>query len=758
LKINQEFQMVPRPTTTRLLQCVLFTVALISGSVFAAEQCALTFSGCPQDFNGDTIRVPDNVTKLYSLVHACNASQTIHIGGTGGTSSILFVIDNTGSMKGTGGNDPTGARFNVVKDLLDTIIAKQPNAEVGLVVFREHLFFDTTTTQWYTPYFKALHPVLDSEPDQAYLPFLGLSQIYNGKRGIDIIDSILKTDATGGDLVYQPLYRNVRPNIGTGETNINGAFIGAKQAFLSAKNPSDHQFMIFLSDGEATGHWQAGLDPFWYDTPAGVAGLPTTFTVFFNKAGNQPASLTTMTNNVKVNGYSSSNPQSNIWSLTGVNYSTLMTLLMNNVIQNILVSGNPSKMVVNGVTSTIYVDSTFFFTDSFLIAETPTPMSMNISYRYVNPTTNILTDTIVRINFYIQRSPLVTSLPAGSGEVCQTVTGPVGSIPVTATLLDNNHNGYLDEIDITWTVDSTITGTPSVTQFIQSLVITTLDGQKDTLHAASLQFDLASKTIHIILTENTKGYETGWLADSLVKLTNYPMTGSGSPFVIVSWVDSAAPVIKSVCFQPMPSGDSLHVVFSEPLFGKAPFVTYDTVFTGSGPKLLSDASTVTPAPQGDMVSYGYPTGTLSNSDSLVERTRPKFKLDPCGNVPLVSSYVIGGNPFIPGKTLVPGPNGTLIPGTRIEVAINPALLAHFQNGQITGKITILDAVGNVVRDTAMVKDKAAPATKPKLVWVWDGKTNGGSRAAPGTYLSRILIKDEKTGDKQSIKMNVGIKR
>jgi hypothetical protein len=149
---------------------MLWALAM-SGALFAADICELTFSGCPENFNGQTITVPDNVVKISSLVHACKASQTLHIPGTGGTSSILFVIDNTGSMRGNNGNDPTGARFTVVRDLLDTIMAKQPDAEVGLIVFREHLFFDTTTTQYYTQYFKAFHPVMDSEPDQAYLPF-----------------------------------------------------------------------------------------------------------------------------------------------------------------------------------------------------------------------------------------------------------------------------------------------------------------------------------------------------------------------------------------------------------------------------------------------------------------------------------------------------------------------------------------------------------------------------------------------------------
>jgi hypothetical protein len=742
------------------MYCALILAAIFSGPLFADEQCALTFSGCPQAFDGDTLRVPNNVTKLYSMVHACNASQTIQVGGGGGTCSIIFVIDNTGSMKGSGGNDPTGARFTVTKALLDTIYAKEPQAEVGLVVFREHLFFDTTTTEYYTKYFKTLHPTLDNQPDQAYLPFMGLSQTYDGKQGIDIIKDILTTDATGGDLVYQPNWTEPTG----GETNINGAFIGVKQAFQSAKNPKENQYVIFMSDGDPEGTNQANLDPHWFDTPAGCANMPTTFTVFFLKNnGAAPADLVTMTTNIQNNGYSTSNPKSNIWPLTNVNYTNLMTLLMNNVITNLLLSGNPSKMVLNGTTSTIYVDSSFFFADSFAIADTPTSVNMGITYRYVNPKTQILSDTVIAINFYIQRTQQ-TTLPAGVGEVCQQVTGPVGSIPVTATLLDNNHNGHLDEIDIKWTVDSTITGTPTVAQLIQSLVITTLDGKKDTLHAASIQMDLANNTIHIMLTENTGNvYETAWQPNPAISLTNYPMTGSGSWFVITAVIDGAAPVIKSVCFQPAPGGDSLHVEFSEPLLGKNPPVAGDTLHTPGGPLPMSAAGTVTPAPQGDMASYGFTNGKLSNSDSLiVEGNRPAFPLDPCGGVAIVSNYVVGPSPFNPRTTIVPpalrNPNGTSPTGTVIVVDINPAMAGHLQSNDITGTVTILDAVGNVVVEkTSMYTDVKVNNPPKMLIWAWDGKTRSGSWAAPGTYLARIVITDSKTGAKQSIHLNVGVR-
>ena len=429
-QVNQGISMV-KSFFGKILHRSAICMLMASGALFAVDRCELTFTGCPETFNGDTIVVPDNVVKMYSQVHACNAPQTIHTGGTGVPASILFVIDNTGSMKGVNGNDPTGARFNVIKDLLDTIVKSQPDAEVGLLVFREHLFFDTSTSQfYYTKYFKALSPELDGEPYQAYLPFMKLGQTYDGKQGIDIIKDILTTDATGGDLVYQPSYRSLRPlPISNGETNINGAFIGAKQAFLSATNPKEQQYIIFFSDGEYAGPTQAGLDPNYFTTPTGAANVPATFTVYFSSQGTRPPTLVTMTDNIKANGYSASNPRSNLWTITA-SYSSLMSVLMQNVISTILLSENPTKMTLNNKTSTIYIDSSFFFTDSFSLTNDITFFSMSITYHYVNPLTNISLDSIVPVSFYIKKSSQVTLLPPAVSEICYPGAPIItGSVP-----------------------------------------------------------------------------------------------------------------------------------------------------------------------------------------------------------------------------------------------------------------------------------------------------------------------------------------
>jgi len=129
-----------------------------------------------------------------------------------------------------------------------------------------------------------------------------------------------------------------------------------------------------------------------------------------------------MTTNIKANGYSSSNPESNLFTIQA-SYALLMTLMMNNVMSTVLDNGNPEKMVLNGSTSTIYIDSdsSFLFADSIPLANDITFFTMQITYRYTNSLTSLLTDTVVTITFYVQKSAQ-TSLPPGTDLTsCQAV-------------------------------------------------------------------------------------------------------------------------------------------------------------------------------------------------------------------------------------------------------------------------------------------------------------------------------------------------
>jgi hypothetical protein len=333
----------------------------------------------------------------------------------------MFVIDHSGSMTGEGGsqgNDRTGSRYTVTMDLLDTLFKYQPNAEVGIVVFRCYLFFDTSSTEYYNVYFKTLPQVVDSNPDQAYLQLLTLNADYGGRMGIDIIKDVIDTQTVAGsngtytDLVYEPTFSTA--GSGNGTTNINVAFMGAKDAFKSAKNPPNQQFVIFFSDGEPAGAIQAGLPQNDFQNGANV---PTTFTVYFTSRTTAPASLQTMTNNIQTNGYSTSNPQSALWPLQ-TSHDALLNLLMGDVISSILVSAPPSQLGVNGVfTSTSFVNNSFTFLDRFPLQPDVTTFNLNFSYTLYDSTNNTVNDTQVVANITVQRRPGAT-VPSGIKTNC----------------------------------------------------------------------------------------------------------------------------------------------------------------------------------------------------------------------------------------------------------------------------------------------------------------------------------------------------
>jgi hypothetical protein len=386
---------------------VFFSLIALS---YSSEVCDFTFTACPESFNGDTIVVPEQIVALSSSIKACSTTISSSITGSSLPPSIMFVIDHSGSMTGTGGdgksNDPTGSRFTVVNSFLDSIYKKQPNAEVGVTVFNEHLFFDKSTSAYFSTYLNTLPTTYDGEPNQAYLKMLKLNQTYGTKKGIDVIKDVLATkDSTyNGNkfvtLVNQPSFKFAV------STNINVGFIAAKDAMKSAVNPAERQFVIFFSDGEPQGTNQAGLPI--NDFQKGT-GMPTTFTVYFTPNNNAPTSIQTMTQNIRNNGYSSTNPKSNLWAIQ-TNHDALLNLLMDNVIKTILISGDPNSMVINGITSITATDTSFVFSDRFPLSATSptTPFNATIKYKFTDPQTNKTRDSSIVLNFVVKRSKNAT--------------------------------------------------------------------------------------------------------------------------------------------------------------------------------------------------------------------------------------------------------------------------------------------------------------------------------------------------------------
>jgi hypothetical protein len=91
-------------------------------------------------------------------------------------------------------------------------------------------------------------------------------------------------------------------------TNINSGFDAAKDAMKSSKWEKQKQFVIFISGVEANRPQDGTKNDF-------VKGIdvPTTFTIFFSRDERVPQSIQLMTDNIKQNGYSASNPLSRVW-------------------------------------------------------------------------------------------------------------------------------------------------------------------------------------------------------------------------------------------------------------------------------------------------------------------------------------------------------------------------------------------------------------------------------------------------------------
>jgi hypothetical protein len=418
----------------RLALCA--AISLWAAASARGEQlCEMRLLSCPENFSGDTIDVPESIIALSSRIFSCEPTSVVEgVVDTSSPPSIFFIIDHSYSMMGLGnthpGNDVYGARFSVTRDLLDTIYAQQPDAEVGLAVFREKLFFDDRDNGL----FETLD---DARGHEAFMPLIRLNQTYDGKTGIEHLRDILRTDTVTlhnqvrdidvecADLAYQPRFSTI------GNTNINDPFDAARQAFGAAANPPHNRFIIFLSDGEpyptdaatagefgceAVEECHGGAPPFTFRDGANV---PATFTVYFdNDQAAAPQSLTTMTGNIRSNGYSSANPISEIWTLK-TDYDALMEHLLTYVVRPMLTvtESQPLRMTVNDIVSETYRDSEFVFEKRFGLLPGITRLSFSIEYRLTNMRTSELRDTTVAVDIYVRRTPGVT-LPSDLGRFC----------------------------------------------------------------------------------------------------------------------------------------------------------------------------------------------------------------------------------------------------------------------------------------------------------------------------------------------------
>lgn len=403
--------------TIRIVSLAIFMTLQIS----ASEICNMRLLKCPEDFHDSTIYVPRKVLSMSSNFFVCMPVNFYEDGEGGTPPSIMFVIDHSGSMSGltSGTSTPTdtaGSRFSVTRALIDTIKNKYPDAEVGMVIFQNLLYIDTQNH----PYAVTLpsdYPHPAGVKTQGYIPLMPLDSMLNDTLSvIDMLKNLLETKKVARlnsngqmstDLVYRPPHGE-----DNGYTNINTAFDAARYAMLQSRNPRENQFIIFLSDGEPMPQ-NRGLEVHGGKEPNDymrAIDVPTTFTVYFvNRNTDQvPAKIRTMTQNVRTNNYSSSNPQSDVWGIR-TSYDTLLNVLMTRAITPIFSSirKEPTKLVLNSITYSQYsTRDSSFHVPNLTLKDSVTTFNAKINYsiRQDSSSATKARDTVAQINFTVVRT------------------------------------------------------------------------------------------------------------------------------------------------------------------------------------------------------------------------------------------------------------------------------------------------------------------------------------------------------------------
>ncbi|MBN1980218.1 MAG: hypothetical protein JW795_01720, partial [Chitinivibrionales bacterium] len=365
---------------------------LIVFSAMGENVCKFSSLLPPEKMKSIT-RVPSHTVAMDNYVFV---SDSIGEQMKGASSSIFFVIDNSSSMYtpggGGGSNDTTketkdrwAARFSVTKALIDTFYKRNPMIEVGMAVFMRSLYHckkdDSLVFDKY--------PTTPATSQASFIKLLKLNEKYQStsqkETGYDILTHYLQLDTVTqmqnykyARLKYTPSDINLQMGRNSG-TNITYGFEAAKLAMEKSTCPKEKQFVIFYSDGEAN---QPDSLTIW-KFKDGV-GVPTTFSVFFSLADTVPQSIQIMTENIKKNGYSISNPLSNLWSIK-TDHITLMKLLMENVIPKIFTEKTtmtPKDLNVNGsITSSNWKDKFFPFDHLFPLTGKQTDFTYKMTYK-----------------------------------------------------------------------------------------------------------------------------------------------------------------------------------------------------------------------------------------------------------------------------------------------------------------------------------------------------------------------------------------
>lgn len=664
------------------LLMVVILAGLYSNVYSADKTCSMKLNACPEDYNGQAVYVPRNVNVVSADFKVCMPTLPDEdIGSSYKAPSIMFIIDNSTSMMGSGSVNPrdsAGVRFKVVSALLDTIYKQIPDADIGLTVFRDYLYFDARDNsnfaafpdEYYTQYPLAARN--EEFKNQAYIPLLRLdSTLQDGVKAIDLFKKMLltkKVTVTGGIAggSFETTAMQYTPGFAASSgTNINVAFDATTYAMKKAKNGPDAQFVIFLSDGEPNaGNWPRTDNDYVKGT-----GMPTTFTVFFTDLNDAsvPPNIATMTTNIKNGNYSNSNSLSAYYSMNA-SYDSLLSVLMSQALKPIIATlkKEPSSLKLNSKTYTKYnaVDSSFTI-DPIFLKDSITHIEMEINYQVkVADSSKVLRDTTVKSVFDIIKTDNVDKDPTVQLDCHDTILYNVSiSAPDRNASEDGPDNGSFQ-------ITRTNPGLGDLTVYytVKGTAVKGTDYTSDQL-SDSVKFvpGVSSETITIKPIADTLVE-----ADETVVIKLLTQKNNRNIRYAINGTDSAVVVIKNL------------VIIKE-----------DTIDIAV---LLNPFSRTVPI--------------LQQLDSLPESVK---KSEMFGKL----RQLIGENN-----------SGTIL-------AVKTT--AH-KDTPITGKAILYDALGNVVKKLEVGEiDKV----KGDYGAFWDGTNLNNRKVGSGVYLMRVYIDGEK---------------
>lgn len=384
-----------------LFVCIIVWFIGLSG---AEEVCKFTYKGQPEELHGENVVIHEKAVAW---------SEYIYVGTPKGatpveviTPSIMFVIDNSGSME-QADKDKWGNRFNVTRDLIDSLRMRFPKTEVGVTVWGKYLYFDPQDDQ-------IRFRQCPEQDSGAYIPLYVLDSSYapDGKMGYEIIKQYLATDTVtvGGTVRHVELeYKPTTNELAGRNTHINAGFDAAKDAMDSSLYEVDCHFIVFLSDGVANTAVN-GRDP---DEYVLATEVPPTYTVYFTRNGQLPQTIADFTTNVQNNGYSKNSPGSKAWAFENTHYDSLMQLLMDSIVNVIsqLQTSYPTGIVVNNnINPNGPWDSTgFTFDKLFPLTGWTTPFVYDIDYKIIvdsilenGDTIQVQKDTSTHVEFTVE--------------------------------------------------------------------------------------------------------------------------------------------------------------------------------------------------------------------------------------------------------------------------------------------------------------------------------------------------------------------